>query len=200
MRIKSWLLATLLVLCTGALAVAQDTAKKEMSPEEKAMMEAWMKAMTPGDAHKALQPMIGTFNVTVSSWMAPGAPPQVTSGTSENKWVLGNRYIEQRFNGTYAGQPFSGIGYVGYDNVSKKYWSTWIDNMSTGVMTSTGTGSDGKSFSFVGSANDPMSGKAMSFDEKMTFVDNDHQVWEMWGPGPDGKNFKMMEIAYTRKK
>jgi hypothetical protein len=23
---------------------------------------------------------------------------------------------------------------------------------------------------------------------------------EMWGPAPDGTNFKMMEIAYSRKK
>ena len=30
------------------------------------------------------------------------------------------------------GMPFEGIGRTGYDNVTGKYWSTWIDNMSTG--------------------------------------------------------------------
>ena len=192
MKLKSWLGTALIVVCTGTLAVAQDASKKEMSPEKK--------AMTPGEAHKALQPMIGTWNVKVSSWMAPGTPPQVSSGTSEQKWVLGNRYVEQHFKGTFNGQPFSGIGYVGYDNVSTKYWSTWIDNMTTGIMTSTGTATDGKTWSFTGTANDPMSGKATTFDEKMTFVDKNHQVWEMWGPGPDGRNYKMMQIDYTRKK
>ena len=31
-------------------------------------------------------------------------------------------------------------------------------------------------------------------------VDNDHHMMEMWGPDPTGKNYKMMEITYTRKK
>jgi hypothetical protein len=28
----------------------------------------------------------------------------------------------------------------------------------------------------------------------------DTEVFEMHGPGPDGKEFKMMEITYTRKR
>jgi hypothetical protein len=31
-------------------------------------------------------------------------------------------------------------------------------------------------------------------------ADNDHHTFEMWGPDPTGKVFKMMEIQYTRKK
>lgn len=198
MKLKGWLAVALLVVCTGSIALAQ---QKEMSPEEKAAMEAMQQAMTPGAPHKALDVFVGTWNTKVSSWMAPGAPPMVTTGTSVNKWILGGRYLEQRFNGSFMGQPFSGLGYTGYDNVSKQYWGTWMDNMSTGVMTSTGTGSDGKTtWSFTGTANDPMSGKPMTMDEKITVADKDHHTMEMWGPGPDGKNFKMMEITYTRKK
>ena len=70
-----------------------------------------------------------------SSWMAPGADPMVMDGTSENRWVMGGRYLEQRFNGNFMGMPFEGIGYTGYDNVKKQYWGTWMDNMSTGMMT-----------------------------------------------------------------
>jgi hypothetical protein len=31
-------------------------------------------------------------------------------------------------------------------------------------------------------------------------VDDNNQIMEMFGPGPDGKEFKMMEIKFTRKK
>jgi len=31
-------------------------------------------------------------------------------------------------------------------------------------------------------------------------ADADHHVMEMWGPDPTGKQFKTMEIRYTRKK
>ena len=37
-------------------------------------------------------------------------------------------------------------------------------------------------------------------DSKMTVTDKDHHTMEMWGPGPDGKMYKMMEIKYSRKK
>jgi hypothetical protein len=37
-------------------------------------------------------------------------------------------------------------------------------------------------------------------NNKVTVLDNDHHIMEMWAPGPDGKAFKMMEISYARKK
>ena len=200
MMLKTRIAVALLVICTGTLAMAQQTPAPQMSPEEKAMMEAMQKAMTPGDAHKALNPFVGTWDVKVTSWPAPGAPPQVSTGKAEKKWILGNRYLEQRFDGTFMGQPFSGLGYTGYDNVSKQYWGTWMDNMSTGVMSSTGTSTDGKSWTFNATMNDPMSGKPSTAQEKVTLADKDHHSMEMWGPAPDGRNFKMMQIDYTRKK
>jgi hypothetical protein len=47
---------------------------------------------------------------------------------------------------------------------------------------------------------DPVTTKDTPFEEKITLVDADHHTLEMWTPGPDGKMFKMMEIAYSRKK
>lgn len=193
--------ATVVLLLITAAAFAQDAPKAEPSAQEKAMMDAWMKFMTPGEAHKKLDAMVGTFEAKVTMWMAPGAPPQTSPGVSENRWVLGSRYVEQNFSGTFTGMPFSGIGYTGYDNGKKQYFGTWIDNMGTGIMTSTGDTQDGgKNYAFKATSTDPMTGKDSISEEKVTVVDNDHHSMEMWGPGPDGKMFKMMEITYTRKK
>ena len=99
------------------------------------------------------------------------------------------------------GQPFTGLGYTGYDNVTKKYVGTWMDSMGTGVMNSTGTmGADGKSYVMTASMPDPTTGKMTTMKEKLTVTDADHHTFEMWGAGPDGKSFKMMEITYSRKK
>ena len=66
---------------------------------------------------------------------------------------MGGRYLEQRFKGDIMGMPFEGIGYTGYDNVKKQYWGTWMDNMSTGMMTSTGTAPPtGRSWTFNGTS------------------------------------------------
>jgi hypothetical protein len=203
MRSRNWFaLGLSLMLCLSAFAQHDHgTEPKKMSAEEKAMMEAWQKAMTPGPAHKQLDSMVGTWNTKVMSWMAPGAPPMETTGVSENRWILGGRWIEQRFSGSFMGQPFEGIGYTGYDNVAKQYVGTWMDNMGTGVMMSTGSAAaDGKTYNFKSTMADPMTGKPMMIDEKITVVDADHQVMEMWNPGPDGKMYKSMEIQYSRKK
>ena len=58
----------------------------------------------------------------------------------------------------------------------------------------------GKTWTFNGMGMDPVSGEAVNYDEKITVVDNDHHVFEMYGPGPSGGMFKMMEITYTRHK
>ena len=193
--------ASLLLVC-ASLSLAEEPKKMpQPSADEKAAMEAMMKAATPGDMHKKLSAMVGTFDVKVTMWNAPGQEPAVSTGTSENSWVLGGRYVEQKFNGNFMGMPFDGIGYTGYDNIKKQYVGTWMDNFSTQVMMSSGNSSaDGKTYEFTSSMSDPMSGKSMPVQEKVTVLDGDHHTMEMWGPAPDGKMYKMMEITYTRKK
>lgn len=200
MKIRFRFIPLVALTLTATLAFAQSDKKPAPpSADEKAMMDAWMKAMTPGDAHKKLEPFVGTWDVTVKSWMAPGAEPMVSSGTSTNSWILGGRYVEQRFDGTFMGQPYSGLGYVGYDNVAKHYVSTWMDNMSTSIMSVNGAEKSG-AFTFEGMVDDPMTGKPSPVKETVSMKDSDHQLFEMWGAGPDGKMFKMMELTYTRKK
>jgi hypothetical protein len=171
------------------------------APAPDPAMEAMIKAGTPGDPHKKLDVFAGTWETEITMWMAPGAPPAKSRGVAENRMIMGGRYLEQRYKGEFFGEPFEGIGYTGYDNVRKQYWGTWMDNMSTAMMVSTGASSaDGKTWTFKGTMPDPMTGKDSWVDEKLTVTDADHHTMEMWGPGPDGKVFKMMEIAYSRKK
>lgn len=190
-------------LVTGIAAGGEEKGKKGAKPpmDEKAMMEAWQKFATPGEEHKKLDGMVGTWDTKVVTWMAPGAPAQESSGTSENRWVLGNRFIEQRFEGTFMSQPFSGLGYTGYDNYKKKYVASWMDTAGTSIMMSEGSADPGgKTMTFWATMDDFMTGKKMKIKEVVTTVDPDHIVFEMWAPAPDGKPYKNMEIHYTRKK
>ncbi|HYH07492.1 MAG TPA: DUF1579 domain-containing protein [Thermoanaerobaculia bacterium] len=201
MKIKGILAGALLFACTSAFAQHDHGDKKAgahaMDP---AAMEAMAKAGQPGDAHKKLEPFVGTWDTKITMWMMPGTPPMTSTGTATHRWIMGGRYLEQAFKGSMVGMPFEGIGYTGYDNVKKQYWGTWMDSMSTGMMTSTGSSADGKIFRFDATMADPVTGKDMPVEETITVVDADHHTMEMWMPGPDGKKFKTMEIAYSRKK
>ena len=176
-------------------------AEQAAAADEKAMMEKWIQVATPSAGHKALEPVVGTWDAKITMWMAPGAPPQESTGTSENKWVLGGRFVEQRYEGNFMGQPFSGVGYTGYDNFKKKYVGTWMDTMGTMIMVSQGSAdATGKTLTMTSTIDDIMTGKPASIKSEIKIVDPGHHVMEMWGPDPTGKQFKTMEIRYTRKK
>ena len=194
--------ALLSVLLCAPAAFAQDAAPpaEEMSPEMRAMMAAWEKAMTPGEQHARLaEHFAGTWDVTMKLWMEPGAEPMVSGGTSTNTMILGGRQLQMEYSGTFMGMPFMGIGYTGYDNVTGKYTGTWTDNMTTGTMHSTGTyDAASNSYTFTSEMVDPMAGGVMvPIREVITVMDEDHHTMEMYEIR-DGAEQRTMKIEYTR--
>ncbi|MBZ5498467.1 MAG: DUF1579 domain-containing protein [Acidobacteriia bacterium] len=196
-------LALMAVLAAGLAFAMQQTKKQAASPpmDEKAAMEMMQKLATPGDGHKKIDFLAGTWTAKVSAWMQPGQPPSVSEGKSKNTWVLGGRFLEQRFEGTFMTMPFSGLGYTGYDNYKKKYDSIWMDSSGTSMLHTSGSFDPaGKILTTSGSMDDFTTGKVITIREKMTKVNNDDVLFEMYGPAPDGKEYKMMEIRYVRGK
>lgn len=176
-------------------------ATKPAAPSQEEVMKAWTAFMTPGEAHARLAKLAGAWTAKTKSWMDPAQPPEDTTGTCEFRMVLGGRYLEQRFEGTAMGQPFSGIGYTGYDNLKKKYEAYWIDTAGTGMLVLTGSrDASGKKTVYTGSMLDPANGKKVAIRSVDTEVDDDTLLFEMWMSGPDGKMAKTMEMTYTRKK
>jgi hypothetical protein len=169
-----------------------------MTPEQQKMMQNWEKAMTPGPQHAELAAMAGTWTFTGSSRMSPDAPPDTFSGTEVRTMALGGRVLVSKVDSAFQGQPFEGHGMLGYDNVSGKWWSTWNDNMSTGVMVATGSCANG-TCEFSGTFNDPMTGQLKT--SRMTSTHQaDREEHVMYDRTPDGKEYKSMEFLYTRKK
>ena len=166
-----------------------------------AMMKAWAAYATPGAEHKAMANLVGTWETTMKSYMDPSGTPTEQKGMSTFTSVMDGRYIMEKAEGEFMGQPFHGMGTFGYDNGTKKYVSTWVDNMGTGIMTGTGTSSDGgKTINMTTRGYDAMSGKEQEYRSVMHIMSADQYHFEMYGPGPDGKEMKMMEITYNRKK
>ncbi len=170
-----------------------------MSAEEQAAMDAWMKLATPGEAHKKLNRCVGTFDATVKMWMAPGAPPDVSKGQNEAKWILDGRFIQDTFTGTAMGMPFTGIGMTGYDNQKKKYVGTWTDTWSTHLQTMTGDMDASGALTMTSTVFDPMVGKEKKVRSVTRFVDDKTHTFETFEPGPDGKEIRTMEITFVRR-
>ena len=200
MRSKTPLVTLACLLISMSLVAQHDHGNS--SPEEmKKMMEAYEKATSPGEAHRMLDSVVGTWDTVIRFYHAPGAPAQESTGTSENRWILGGRYMEQRFKGNAMGKPFEGLGYTGYDNMRKQYFGTWMDTMSTSIMSTTGGVEEGgRVWKFKGMMDDPLMNTSVAVEELIRIESPDRHVMEMWQPAADGKLFKTMEIIYTRKK
>jgi hypothetical protein len=214
MRKAILMLAIAMSMCFGFLAsraVCADDPKmggdkpggmdmSKMTPDQ---MKDMMKQLgAPGPEHERMVKQFGgTWNADVNAVMAPGAPPDVSTGTMTTKPVFGGRYLHQMFKGKMMGEDFEGAATMGYDKAMKKYVGTWVDSMSTGMMTSTGDYDEAtKTYNMTADFCDPMSGQMMKCREVITVADDDHHMMEMYGPGPDGKEMKMMTIKYTRAK
>jgi hypothetical protein len=194
MKTRIWLGA--IVLIAGGVVTAR--ALTAQSPED---MKKWMEFATPGEAHKLLDGKVGKWNMKLKMVMAPGAPAQESTATSEAKWIMDGRYVEDITKGTFNEMPFEGRGLVGYDNLKKKYVGTWIDNMGTGIGTSEGTwDAAAKTFNYASEMPDPMAGKYVKTRMTEKMIDKDHWVMAMHCAGPDGKEFMSMEIDYQRAK
>ena len=161
--------------------------------------KAWVAYMTPGDIHKMIAKFDGQWKEAVTWWMAPGQSPMTSTASCTNTMILGGRYQQSISKGDMMGMPFEGMGLLGYDNAEKIFNYTWIDNMGTGVMNMKGSWDDAtKSINLTGSTVDPISGKETPVREVFTITDDNNQMLQMFAPGPDGKEFKNMEIKLTR--
>ena len=177
--------------------------EKPMSKEQADMMAKWTVFMTPGAEHKVLDFKVGKWTLQGKMWMDPNAPPQPITGTSEMKWMMGGRYLEDNTKGDpMPGMgPFEGMGLSGYDNMRKKYVATWVDNMGTGVMFMEGTYDPAKkTLTWKGEGPDMHTGKYAPMRTVESLADKDKWMFESYGPGPDGKEMKGMEMTYTRVK
>lgn len=194
-------LALPLWLCGAALAdnKGKDSGAAAKQDPGQAMMEAVIKAGTPGEPHKLLAEMAGSFDTVTRMWMAPEAQPNESKGKSENKMIWDGRFLQQEFKGDMMGKPFTGYGMTGYDNAKKKYVGTWMDSMSTALTYIEGTtDKSGKAITMSMEVVDPMTGKKTT-QRTVTRVESpDRHVFEMYEKAKGGKEFKSMEIVYTR--
>ncbi len=174
--------------------------KREGKTDMQAVMDIYKKLGTPSAPHKVLASMVGSWDTKIKSWMEPNKPPMESAGTCEQKMLLGGRFLQQEFTGDMMGSTFTGIGITGYDNHTKKYVSTWIDSMGTAILFFEGTAStDGKTITQENRYDDPVKGP-MKWRSVTKIVDDNTHVFEMYGTDKRGKEEKMMEITYSRKR
>ena len=198
--------ATSPATATGSTAAQPATATGQPNPEE--MMKQMMEMSKLNENHKLLADMNGNWNYAIKMWMNPdpNAKPQESKGTATRKSVMGGRYFVMDVSGKMQmpgedgkmkDMQFKGMAVEGYDNVKKKFVSSWIDSMGTGIQGSEGTYDPAsKTFTYT-MEMEPMPGMKQQVREVIKVTDKDHMMLE-WYENRGGQEKKTMEIAYTR--
>jgi len=207
---------SLFLLLTAAVSlpsIGQDATPakpKDAKPDDAQMMAMMMDLAKPGENHKILQASVGSWTYTTKFWMSPdtNTPPMESSGTAVTKPIMGGRYFQTDHNGKIqmpgpdgklTDIEFQGMEITGYDNAKKKFVSSWVDNMGTGIMLSEGTYDAATKTITYTAEEEPFPGMKMKVRELVKFIDNDHHTFEFY-EDRGGTEVKAMEITSTRVK
>jgi hypothetical protein len=199
--------ATSPATATGSTAAQPATATGQ-PPNPQEMMKQMMEMSKLNENHKLLADMNGSWNYTIKMWMNPdpNAKPQESKGTATRKSAMGGRYAVMDVtgkmqmpggDGKMKDMQFKGMAVEGYDNVKKKFVSSWIDNMGTGIQFSEGTYDPASKTLTFTSEVEMMPGMKTPVREAIKMTDKDHMLLE-WYENRGGQEKKTMEIAYTR--
>jgi hypothetical protein len=197
----TWTIATLVVAMVAVSANADDKAAAGgTTMERQEMMAAFERMGAVRAEHRQLEYFVGDWTTKNTMWMDPKAPPQTSEGTSHCEAVFGGRYFETKAEGNMMGQPFSGRGINGYDNLGGTYFATWYDSMSTGFFMSAGTyDKASNSYTYHGSRDDPMAPTTkVPIRAVVRIVDATHYSFD-WYEKRGGKEAKTMQIDYTKR-
>lgn len=185
---------------TAATMPRTGTQSPPGAPSEAGMQEMMQKAQaagTPGPEHAALEHFVGTWKAEVKCWTDPNGAPNQSQGTAEARWILGGRFLEENFHGTFMGKPFHGRAILGFNKVKQAYQSVWFDDMSTSMFISEGKG-DGKVITLEGRSSCPATGRTdIPMRVIYRVVGPDQHIFEMLDGSKDFA--KTMEIRYTRQ-
>jgi len=190
------------MLCAGAALAQQGKDKPATPPGEEEMMKKWQAFMTPGEGHKLLQSMAGTWDASMRMWMDPTKPPTDSKGSEVVETMLGGRYLKSTYSTTMMGMPMEGHSIMGFDNFRQKYFFVWIDNFGTGLTTAEGVmDRSGKVLTLYGKMDEPTTGER---DKPIKYVYRfegpDKHVFEIHDLTIGEPNTRVMEVTYTRKK
>jgi hypothetical protein len=195
-------------LVFGGVAVAapQEETAPAAVPVQRVAPKSPLRAVPPrslelGPEHKILGGFVGHWKTTVHIVQAdPSTPVPDGEGTADGKVVMGGRFAQVTHAGTMNGQPFEGMMLCGFDEVVKKYTSSWVDNASTAIIHYVGTYDASKKQLTMSSHYSEQTTRRLTLARTvMTFVDANTIVYDEYIAHAVGeKETHTMSVTYKR--
>ena len=159
------------------------------------------RAIRPGEHHRAIGWMEGTWSANASRWDRPGGRPMEFEGSLRTEWVLDGRFLRFEFTGSdnEPARAFRGLSYIGYNTVKDEYEGTWMDTTSTQLSHSEGHYHEPSGvLTLHGTFADPSTGEEVKTRVVAHRESEGRWTWEMFNKPRGAEEYKSLEIVFTR--
>ena len=152
-----------------------------------------------GPEHKKLAALAGTWDA-VAEWGAPGGKPVQTKGVSERHLRPGGLWLVDDLSvAAPGGNKHDVLGVLGFDPSKGKYVQSWADSVFPMlVVMEGGFDKEGKVLTMTG-IGPGWDGSPAKLRLVTTWRDADTELFEVFMPGPDGKEMAAIKTTYTRR-
>lgn len=175
-------LATLVAAAASVLLSASARAQEPAPPQ-------------PTKEHEMLKREAGEWEAA-GKFYIPGMDA-IESNGEETSRMIGDLWLVSHYKDA---SGFEGHGTLGYDTDKKKFVGTWVDTMSTSVHTMEGDYDAAKKTMTIFMTAKDQTGKLVKQRHVTVYKSDDARDFTIYMPGEDGKEIKILEIAYKRKK
>lgn len=166
---------------------------RHLTPEE------WAALNQPGNQHDLLNSFVGDWDVDVVSWRDPKSNPERSKGRSSSTWILGYRYVREKFVSLEKGPRYEGLGFLGYDAGAKMFTTIWMDSLNTSIATAQGVlDPTTATFELRGEIYDPLLGRTKETRTFIRLLSKDSYEVSMIDRSAGGTEFKSLEMTYRR--
>lgn len=164
------------------------------------LIQQYRRASQPGAEHRQLDALVGAWDMDIHFIGEDGTTTRVP-GRSENRWVLGRRFVLCEATTSRSDLPLESITIYGYDQTEQRFFSVGLSTLSTSFLPATGT-YDAASHSFVlsGRQRDAVSGQAAFYRTVLRVENPDRYVVEVFVDYGARGPLKVLETVYTRSK
>jgi hypothetical protein len=204
-RLKAFAVPLSLVLAAVAPAGAQapppGQASAPAAPASAVEDEIvrYMAVSRPGPEHRWLDPLVGSWNVELR-WLGTGQTETRTSGTSENRWILGGRFLVCEATAGEGPSRVDATTILGFDNREKRFFALGMHNLASSYLAPTGSYDPAtQSFLLSGKERDEVTGGVLVYRELLKMEGPDRHVLRVYLDLNGRTPVRVLEAVYTRR-
>lgn len=156
-------------------------------------------ASRPGSSHQVLEPLIGEWDVALSTIAADGTESSPYGGRATLAWTLGQRFLRWDAAVSFGETLGTTTGFLGFNTRTREYQLMMVSDLATGMEIARGSGEiRGAGIVFEIEQVDPASGNRLVARSRIRTVSPDHFVLEQLEPTASGKDRVTRAWHYRR--